>query len=122
MPKKKINLKCNGCCPANGVLKANVTPPAVVMPSKISFNHRHVAKINVGLDVEVPKGYRLCVKLADSLAERGMVLTNAPGNFTNGSVFVVLLNAGREIVDVVDGDPVAEFWLEQVVEWECVCE
>ena len=122
MAKKivKVKVKCNGCCQDN-ILKAKINPPMAGLPPKIAFNHRHTAKVSLGLDVEVPEGYRLCIALVPNLAERGIVLTNVPGNFTKGPVEAVLLNAGREIVDVSDGDAVVTCWLEQVgdFEWEC---
>ena len=93
----------------------------VGLPPRIAFNHRHLVKVSTGLEVEVPDGYKLCIGLVKNLAERGMVLTNAPGNFTKGKVEVVLLNAGREIVEVNNTDPIATCWLEEIVpfEWEC---
>lgn len=116
-----VKIKCNGQCPSNGFLLAQISPPAVGLPPRIAFNHRHIAKIATGLEVEVPDGYKICVGISQALAEKGMVLTNAPGNFTKGKIDLVLLNAGREIVEVSNGDQVATFWLESIVdfEWEC---
>lgn len=104
----------------DGTLKAVIKPAAVGLLPKIAFNHRHSAKIDTGLEVVLPAGYKLCVGLVNALAENGMVLTNAPGNFTQGKVEVVLLNAGREIVDVSNGDAIVNFWIEEVVDlvWE----
>lgn len=121
MSKKKTTLKCSGCCPTDGVLKAKIESPMVGLPPRIAFNHRHTQKISTDLSVEVPTGYKLCIGLVPALANRGMVLTNAPGNFTSGPVEAVLLNAGREIVEVNNGDPIVTCWIEEIVEfgWEC---
>lgn len=119
---KKPTIKCNGNCPCDkAVLKAVIKPAAAGLAPKIAFNHRHSAKISTGLTVDVPEGYKFCIGLVTNLAEKGMVLTNAPGNFTKGEVEVVLLNAGREIVDVNNGDPIVNCWVEQVVDftWHC---
>jgi len=121
MAKKKLTLKCNGNCPADGVLTAKIASPAVGLLPRIAFNNRHTAKIDTGLEVEVPDGYKLCIGLVHNLATKGMILTNAPGNFTKGKVEAVLLNAGREIVEVSNGDPIVTCWLEDIVDfgWEC---
>lgn len=121
MAKKKLNLKCNGVCPADGVLTAKIASPAVGLPPRIAFNNRHTAKIDTGLEIEAPVGYKLCIGLVPHLAVKGMVLANVPGNFTKGKVEAVLLNAGREIVEVSNGDPIVTCWLEEVIdfEWEC---
>src|SRR5438445_114539 len=100
MAKKKLNLKCSGICPTDGVLKAQIQSQMVGLPARVAFNHRHTQKISTGLSVEVPDGYKLCIGLVPTLAARGMVLANTPGNFTTGPVEAVLLNAGREIVEV----------------------
>ncbi len=92
------------------------------LPPRIAFNNRHTAKIDTGLEIEVPEGHKLCVGLVQNLADRGMVLANTPGGFTKGKVEVVLLNAGREIVEVSNGDPVVNCWLEQILDFEWVSE
>ena len=122
MAKKKLNVRSNGwACHSEGVLKASIAPPAVGLPPRIAFNNRHTAKISTGLEIEVPEGYRLCIGIIQSLAVKGMILANAPGGFTKGPVEAVLLNAGREIVEVADGDPIVNFWLEEIVPftWDC---
>ena len=114
-------IKCNGQCPSDNILRAQIVPAAVGLAPRIAFNHRHLVKINTGLEVEVPEGYKLCIGLVPALAEKGMVLSNAPGNFTKGKVEAVLLNAGREIVEVNNGDPVVTCWMESIerFDWEC---
>lgn len=65
-----------------------------------------------------PPGWRVCFALVPELARKGMVAVNAPGHVVGGEVRVVLLNCGREIVDLRDGDPVVTVWAEPVVEIE----
>ena len=117
MSKKKITIKTNSPYSGDGTLVAKIIPPAVGLAPKIAFNHRHTAKIDTGLEVDVPEGYKLCIGIVPNLAVKGMVLTNSPGNFTKGKVEAVLLNAGREIVEVSNGDPIVTCWLESVLEF-----
>jgi dUTPase len=91
-----------------------------ILGPKINFPHRHLAVVDTGLEVRTEEKFKLCFKLTPSLASRGMVATNAPGNIKAGKVSVVLLNCGREIVELKDGDPLVEVWLEadQDFDWE----
>lgn len=118
MAKKTPKIKHTGTKPEGNVLSAAI--PNSLMGKKVGFPHRHSQVIDTGLTVSLEKGYKLCFRLATALANRGMVATNAPGNFTDGKVFVNLLNCGREIVEVRDGDPLVEVWVEQVIDfnWE----
>lgn len=117
MSKKKITIKTNSPYKGDDILFAKIDSPAVGLAPKIAFNHRHAAKIDTGLEVDVPEGYRLCIGIVQNLAVKGMVLTNSPGNFTKGKVEAVLLNAGREIVEVFNGDPIVNCWLESIVDF-----
>lgn len=118
MAKKSLKVKVGGAKPQGGVLTAKI--PNTITGTKVGFPHRHSQVIETGATVKLEKGYRLCFKLAAALANRGMVATNAPGHFTEGKVFANLLNCGREIVEVRDGDPLMEVWVEQVqdFDWE----
>lgn len=82
--------------------------------------HRSSHIIDTGFEVKVEPGYRLCFSLVDSFSNRGLISTNAPGNVRSGKVLVCVLNCGREIVEVKDGDPIVEVWLEadHDFEWE----
>ena len=97
-------------------MTARVSHP--LLGNKIAFPHSHLARIDTGLSVEVDPGYRLCFRLTGRLADRGMVAVNAPGRFSSGPVSVVLLNCGKEVVEVRDGDEVAELWLEPEVPFD----
>lgn len=116
--KKSVKIQCNGQMPENGILKAKI-PPSITGP-RIAFTHRHLANISTGLTVKAEKGHQVCFALVSSLSSRGMVATNAPGNVVDGEIVVTLLNCGREIVDVKDGDPIVRVWVTQITdaEWE----
>lgn len=120
MPKKsaKLKIKFDGIKPEGNILKAKIAQ--AIMGTKISFPHRHLANIDTGVNVKVEPGYKLCFALCSNLSGRGMVATNAPGNIKEGRVQVVVLNCGREIVELRDGDPLVTVWLEvdHEFDWE----
>lgn len=109
-------------------LVARVTPSivgGVPMPPKMLLNHRASAKIKTGVKIDVPKGFKLCVSALDELAEKGLVVSNSPAQVNQGckdEVCVNVLNAGRELVEIKDGDKIANCWLEPVYrfDWELV--
>lgn len=117
---KQITVKFTGDGPVNDRLRAAIKSPAVGLPPKIAFNHRYCAKVDCGVEAEAPDGCKICIALIPELAEKGMVLTNAPGNFKRGRITATLLNAGREIVEVHNGDPIVTCWVEAdlYVPWE----
>jgi dUTPase len=116
--RPKVTFK--GSKPIDGVVHAKVNNG--VMGPKIGFPHRHAAKIDTGLDVQVDEGYRLSFRIVPALADRGMVASNAPGRFMTGRVVINLINCGREIVEVKDGDPIAFLWIEHDLDADWVQE
>lgn len=120
MAKKaaKPKVKFKGERPESDTLKARINQ--AIMGPKISFPHRHLQVIDTGVEVDVAPGYRLRISLNPSLADRGMVATNAHLPIKQGPVKVAVLNCGREIVEVKDGDPLVRVWLEadHEFEWE----
>lgn len=116
MAKKIPKIKYSGAKPQGNVLPAAV--PETLTGKKVGFPHRHSQVINTGVTVSADKGYKVCFRLVAALANRGMVATNAPGNFTEGKVHANLLNCGREIVEVKDGDPLVEVWVEQIIDFD----
>lgn len=118
LPKIKIK---SGDVPQLGVLTAVLPEPEMEgLEKKISFNNRHAAVIETGLDIEVEVGYKLCFSVHRDLAEKGMVVANSPGNVQVGTVSVCLVNCGREIIDIREGDPIAICWVEPIQEYQWV--
>jgi hypothetical protein len=106
MAKKAANpkVKYKGVKPdEQGVLKAKI--PATIVGPRIAFPHRHMAIIDTGLEAFTEVGYKLCFSLVPALQNRGMIATNAPGGIKAGKVQIAVLNSGREIVEIKDGDP-----------------
>lgn len=73
--------------------------------------------VETGCSIQLDKNYKLCFNISNELANRGIVATNAPGNFVEGKVFAILVNTSREIVDILDGHPLMNIWIEEVIEW-----
>lgn len=96
----------------------------VPMPAKVLLNHRSSLKVKTGIRVEVPSGFKLCVSLANSFSEKGLVISNAPIQFSSGiqDIEVHVINVGRELIEIKYGDKFAQCWLEPVYrfEWEVV--
>lgn len=120
MAKKLLKIKFSGNKPENNIVKASLVSTDVyqVVGNKISFNARHSASINTQVFVELEKGYKLCFSVVPELASKGMIDFNSPGNFTKGEIVVGLINCGREIVDIKNGDPIANVWVEQIVDFD----
>lgn len=118
MTKKqsKLKVKFTGDMPSNNVLVAKISNS--LTGKKISFPHRYSTSIDTGVSVSCPEGYKLGVKIDSNLANRGMLITNLSGGIKEGPIKVVLLNAGREIVEINDGNPIAEVFLESDFNFE----
>lgn len=100
------------------VLKAKI--PTTITGDKIAFPHRYMKDIDTGVRIsEIEPGYKLCFSLTQALASKGMIVTNGPGNITSGLIVASVLNCGREIVEIRNGDPLLNVWLEvdQNFEW-----
>ena len=101
--------------PENNILNAKL----MVSPFRLDMPNRFTGRIGTGVEVQVPSTHCLCTALVPALSNKGLVMTNS-GRFTSGEVCVHVLNGGREIVSVKDGDPLLEMWLEKVEKfiWE----
>lgn len=120
MAKKLPKIKFSGNKPENNIVKASLVSTGTyqVVGNKISFNARHSAYINTQIFVDVEKGYKLCFSVVPELAVKGMIAFNSPGNLTKGEIIVGLINCGREIVDIKNGDPIVNVWVEQIIDFD----
>lgn len=120
MTKKLLKVKVSGQKPKDNILTAviPVTNNTHVTGQKLPLGHRASAIIETGVSVTLEPGYRLCFSLIPDLSNRGVVALNAPGHFTEGKVWVNVLNCGREIIEIKEGDPIINVWVEQIVEWD----
>lgn len=113
-----IFIKYVGDKPINNALVAKI--PTSITGDKIAFPHRYMKDIDTGVSiVEIESGYKLCFSLSKALSDRGMIITNGPGNLKEGSIIVTVLNCGREIVEIKNGDKLLDVWIERdlVIEW-----
>jgi len=94
----------------------------VTMPPKVLLNHRASFKVQTGIRVALPPGFKVCVAILDELAEKGLVVSNAPSQVVGDEVVVQVINVGRELVEIKDGDKIAYAWIEPVYrfDWELV--
>ena len=105
-----------------------VIPPLVnnfPTNGKVALNYRTTARIKTGIKVAIPEGYKMCIAARSSFAEKGLLISNAPAQIDSdyrGEVEVLVLNAGREIIEIRDGERFAQCWLEKVYkfDWDVV--
>lgn len=95
-------------------LSAKISSPT---GSKILFQHRYSALVAANMSIVPEQGYKVCFALVPELANRGMMALNAPGNIVDGKIEALLLNVGREIVEIKDGDPLVDVWIEATNEF-----
>ena len=80
--------------------------------------------INTGLYIEVPEGYEAQVRPRSGLAlKRGITVLNTPGTVDSdyrNSIGVILVNLGGEIVEIKDGDRIAQLVFNAVpkIKWK----
>jgi dUTP pyrophosphatase len=97
-------------------------PPNIVggmdIGSKLTLQYRAGAKVKTGVKVAVPRGYKLCVSARSGLAEKGLLVSNAPGQVDSdyrGEIMLLLRNVGQEIIEIKHGERIAQCWLERVI-------
>lgn len=91
--------------------------PATAPATQLSMPSRYMVELDTGLDVKVPAGYRMRFDLVRALSDQGLVLV--PGEpVKEGRIKLTVLNAGRNIVNLREGDPLATPWLEREVKLE----
>lgn len=74
-------------------------------------------EIDTELEVQVQSGYELKMKIVDSLASQGVILA-CQKEEPNETVKLTIINSGRAIVVLNEGDPLAEVKLEKIVKLE----
>ena len=74
--------------------------------AKVSLPSRNTALVSTGVTVESNSCY-VVVHLVDHLAAKGLVIAGR-SIFENGEIAVHVVNAGREIVEIADGQEFLE--------------
>ena len=99
------------------MLKARVEEPVAGYGRRIAFNNRYAAVVGTGVFInEIPDGHVLRFSIVSRLAEKGMVMTTTAFTGT-GEIQLAIVNCGREIVNVIDGETMAHVWLEKSEEF-----
>jgi len=81
---------------------------------------RGLTKVPVGFSLEVPFGYEAVIRLRSGLAAKGVVMPNAPGTIDSdyrGEVEVLLINCGREIITIREGDRFAQMKIQKSLQF-----
>ena len=91
---------------------------ALAEPLRLAPGER--ARVPTGFAIAVPPGYEAQLRPRSGLALRhGLVLPNAPGTIDSdyrGELQVLLMNAGREPVEIERGERIAQLVVAPVVE------
>ena len=81
------------------------------------FPSRYAKRVKTGVCVEASPGFKVCIQLVPELTEKGLVAANAPGYFESGEIYVDVVNAGKEIVNLRNNDSLCIVNVQPVVEF-----
>ena len=123
-PKHAPSYQTPGDLYAN--LRARIVPTMVggiPTPPRLLLNHRSLERIKTNVRVQLPENFRLCVAIDPKFANRGLAVITTHDCLVEScmrEVVILVINVGREIIEVRDGDIIAQCWAEQVFrcEWE----
>jgi hypothetical protein len=78
-----------------------------------------MVELDMDLEVKVQSGYCLRFDLVNELASQGLVLATSEG-ITEGPVKLKVINSGRNVVTLREGEPFVKARLEKItkLEWE----
>lgn len=82
--------------------------------------------VDTGLYIELPEGYEAQVRPRSGLAlKKGLTVLNSPGTIAadyRNAIGVILINHGNEVVEIKNGDRIAQLVISEVpkVEWQNV--
>ena len=89
--------------------------PTVSIRAKLAetarLPHRTMQTIDCGFSMELPPGYKAVFEASALLKSKGVFVVDST---SKGRVTVTVLNSGREIVPIADGDVVAEMSVQPV--------
>lgn len=91
--------------------------------SPVVLPHRAIAKVGCGIQIELPAGYKAEVTARPEWASRGLLMADAPAVFAGGQlveISVQLINCGREIITINDGDHFALMTVKPAYSFEWI--
>lgn len=83
----------------------------------IRLPHRGIVRVDCGFSMELPSGWKAEIAPRSSLSLRGLTIPNSPAQIDSdfrGRIEVILMNSGKEIIVVEDGDRFAQMWVSPV--------
>lgn len=91
-------------------LKASISAPIVLKPLERAL-------VPTGLFISIPEGYEGQIRGRSGLAlKNGITLANGMGTIDSdyrGEIGVILINLGKEVFTIEDGDRIAQFILNK---------
>jgi hypothetical protein len=96
------------------VKEDNIIRIPVKVGQKILMPYRHIEKTELALDsVEVPRGFRLRLNVAQKYAERGIILLEELPWLMNSVKSISIGHIGKQIIEIANGDHLFVGWLEE---------
>jgi dUTPase len=90
-------------------------PPADVNGQKVfRLPYRSSVLVDCGFEVELPNGYKATITAHPDFAARGLIVPESPRIIKKGRVQVPVINVGKEIIVIQEGDSFARMSLEPV--------
>ncbi len=110
--------------PAYGSLHASGFDLQAQLPYNLTINPGERALIPTGLAFEIPPGYEIQVRPRSGWAtKKGITVVNSPGTIDadyRGEVQVALIHLGKEPMEIINQDRIAQAVLCPVVQAELV--
>lgn len=85
--------------------------------TRVALAYRTTMNIDCGFSMELSANYRAVIKPVPELAKKGLMVNENPcvlDKSNAGRVCVNVINVGKEIIVINNGDPVAEMYVEPV--------
>lgn len=83
----------------------------------VQIPSRVLVSMDCGFSLQMPPGWKAVVSARSGWGKQGLIITNAPGQIDEdyrGSVCILLCNVGRNVIQVFDGDRIAQMRPEPV--------
>jgi dUTPase len=91
----------------HGAIVARIAPDGNGFRFRSLTSRTHTV-VDTGMNISVPKGWKMGVEPLTEWSLRGMILTDVTGE--DGRVKVVVSNLGKEIFCVKDGETIGRLW------------
>lgn len=85
----------------------------------VRLPHRGGLIIDCGFSMQLPGGWEAQIRPRSSLGSKGLIIPNAPGTIDSdytGRIKVAVLNLGKELIVIEDGQKIAQMVIQPVYE------